>query len=112
MAFHSKFSLWVRIMRSFNTYGPRMDREDGRVVTNFIMQALSGQALTIYGDGTQSRSFQYIDDLVNGIVGLMGEECCSPVNFGNPEEFTMMELASLVKDLTRCDFEIVPCPFP
>jgi dTDP-glucose 4,6-dehydratase len=112
MAYHSKFSLSVRIIRIFNTYGPRMDPEDGRVVTNFIMQALSGQALTIYGDGTQTRSFQYIDDLVNGIVGLMGVECCSAVNFGTPEELTMMELASLVKELTGSDVPIVHCPLP
>jgi dTDP-glucose 4,6-dehydratase len=111
MGYHSKFSLSVWIIRIFNTYGPRMDPKDGRVATNFIMQALSGQALTIYGDGTQTQPFQYINHLVNGIVGLMGVECSSQVNFGNPEEFTM-QLASLVKEFTGSDAPIVLCPLP
>lgn len=111
-AYHKKFGLSVRIVRIFNTYGPRMDPEDGRVVTNFIVQALRGQPLTIYGDGAQTRSFQYIDDLVTGIVRLMGVDYYEPVNLGNPEEFTMLELANLVKEISGINVPIVHHPLP
>lgn len=99
-AYQTTFDQDVRIIRIFNTYGPRMDPEDGRVVTNFIMQALRGEALTVYGDGMQTRSFQYVDDLVNGIVSLMDVDYRKPVNLGNPEEYTMIQLAGLVNELT------------
>ena len=111
-AYHRVHQLSVRIIRIFNTYGPGMDPDDGRVVSNFIVQALRGQPLTIYGDGTQTRSFQYVDDLVEGIVRMMAVEYCEPVNLGNPEEFTMLELASLVKELTGTDAPIVYKPLP
>jgi len=112
MAYHCAYQLSVRLIRIFNTYGPRMDPQDGRVVTNFIMQALKNEACTIYGDGSQTRSFQYVDDLVDGIVKLMEVEYCGPVNLGNPEEFTMLELAQLVKELTGTDAPIVYRPLP
>ena len=111
-AYHHAHQLSVRIIRIFNTYGPRMDPEDGRVVTNFVMQALQGKDLTIYGDGSQTRSFQYIDDLIGGICRLMAVEYFEPVNLGNPEEFTMLGLARLVKDLTGSDVPIVYRPLP
>jgi hypothetical protein len=95
-----------------NTYGPRMDPEDGRVVTNFIAQALRGKPLTIYGDGSQTRSFQYIDDLVEGIVRLMKVDYSEPVNLGNPEEYTMIELARLVQELLGTSLPIVHEPLP
>lgn len=112
MAYHTHFGLPVRIVRIFNTYGPRMDPEDGRVVSNFITQALRGRPLTVYGDGFQTRSFCYIDDLVEGIVRLMGVDYPGPVNLGNPEEYTVLELARLVKELTRSPSEIVFKPLP
>jgi nucleoside-diphosphate-sugar epimerase len=112
MAYHCAHQLSVRIIRIFNTYGPRMDPQDGRVVTNFIMQALKQEECTIYGDGSQTRSFQYVDDLVDGICKLMEVEYCRPVNLGNPEEFTMLELASLVKELTGSKAPIAYRPLP
>ena len=103
-AYATKLGLDVRIIRIFNTYGPRMDPDDGRVVTNLVTQALRGEPLTIYGDGSQTRSFQYVDDLVNGIVSLMKVPYNRPVNLGNPEEYTILQLAEMVagmvKDLT------------
>lgn len=89
--------LETRIARIFNTYGPQMNPEDGRVVSNFIVQALRGEALTVYGDGAQTRSFCYVDDLVEGLIRLMDSEEKMPVNLGNPGEFTMLELAELVR---------------
>ncbi|MER3515040.1 MAG: NAD-dependent dehydratase [Chloroflexota bacterium] len=100
LTYHRMQGLPVRIVRIFNTYGPRMDIEDGRVVSNFITQALRGEPLTIYGDGTQTRSFQYIDDLVEGIMRLMRVDYPYPVNLGNPEEYTVLQLAHLVRELT------------
>lgn len=100
--YHRQHGLEIRVARIFNTYGPRMAADDGRVVSNFIVQALRGEPLTIYGEGSQTRSFCYVDDLVSGLVGLMenskGE--IGPMNLGNPGEFTMLELASLVLELT------------
>ena len=100
--YHRQHGLEIRVARIFNTYGPRMAADDGRVVSNFIVQALRGEPLTIYGDGSQTRSFCYVDDLVSGLVGLMKNthQETGPVNIGNPGEFTMLELASQVLELT------------
>merc|ERR1719362_2303378 len=89
----------VRVARIFNTYGPRMHMEDGRVVSNFILQALQSLDITIYGGGKQTRSFQYVDDLVDGLIGLMNSEITSPVNIGNPDEHTIEEFATIIKDM-------------
>lgn len=101
MAYHREHDIDVRIIRIFNTYGPRMRADDGRVVCNFINQALEDREITIYGDGSQSRSFQYVDDLVKGIIKLMSVTHNEPVNLGNPYEFTMIELAEKVISLTK-----------
>src|SRR6195256_4697179 len=93
MAYHRYHQLDTRIVRIFNTYGPRMRPHDGRVVSNFIVQALKGEPLTLYGDGSQTRSFCYVDDLVEGIVKLLGSDYVGPMNIGNPNEFTVLELA-------------------
>lgn len=100
MDYHRQHAARVKIMRIFNTYGPYMDPKDGRVVSNFICQALRGEELTIYGDGQQTRSFCYVDDLINGMVALMNsaDDVTGPVNIGNPHEFTMLELAQLVQE--------------
>ena len=110
--YHQSRGVPLRIVRIFNTYGPRMDPADGRVVTNFIGQALRGEPLTIYGDGSQTRSFQYIDDLIDGFIALMGVEHSEPVNLGNPGEFTMIELANLVREIVGSRSEIVHRPLP
>lgn len=103
----------VRIIRIFNTYGPRMNPNDGRVVSNFIVQALKGEDITIYGNGTQTRSFQYVDDLVEGMVRMMAAENFSgPVNLGNPEEFTMVELAEKIIGMTGSSAKTVFRPLP
>ncbi|HUR14184.1 MAG TPA: UDP-glucuronic acid decarboxylase family protein [Mycobacteriales bacterium] len=104
----------IKVMRIFNTYGPRMHREDGRVVSNFVVQALLGKPLTIYGDGAQTRSFCYVDDLVEGMLRLMASppELTGPVNVGNPDECTMLELAQAVLDLTGSSSELVFLPLP
>ena len=97
MDYHRQNGVDIRVVRIFNTYGPRMNPEDGRVVSNFICQALRGEDITIYGDGTQTRSFCYVDDLLEGFVRLMNKEGIhTPVNIGNPNEFTMLELAEQV----------------
>lgn len=111
-AYHRTFGTPLRVIRIFNTYGPRMDPEDGRVVTNFIVQALRGEPLTVYGDGLQTRSFQYVDDLVEGIVRLLGVDYTHPINLGNPEEYSMIELASIVRELTGADLPIIHQPLP
>ncbi|RDY08158.1 UDP-glucuronic acid decarboxylase 1, partial [Mucuna pruriens] len=98
MDYHRGAGVEVRIARIFNTYGPRMCLDDGRVVSNFVAQAIRKQPLTVYGDGKQTRSFQYVSDLVNGLVALMESEHVGPFNLGNPGEFTMLELAQVVKD--------------
>jgi nucleoside-diphosphate-sugar epimerase len=105
-------SVDVCIARPFNTYGPRMDRNDGRVVSNFITQALDNRPLTVHGDGSHSRSFQYVDDLVEGLLRLMGSGSRGPVNLGNPEEYTMLQLAHLIRELAGSDSEIVFAPLP
>ncbi len=112
MAYHHKQKLDTRIIRIFNCYGPRLRLDDGRVVSNLIGQALTGQPLTIYGDGSQTRSFQFVSDLVEGIVRLMGVEHHLPVNLGNPQEKTVKELATIIKDLTASKSEIVSKPLP
>ncbi len=100
MAFHRVHGIDTRIVRIFNTYGPRMRLEDGRVVPNFIAQSLRGEPLTIYGDGSQTRSFQYISDLVEGVWRLLETPCHEPVNIGNPREMTIMNFAMVVNELT------------
>lgn len=112
IAYHSAYGLSTRIVRIFNTYGPRMDPDDGRVVSNFLVQALRGEPLTIYGDGTQTRSFQYVDDLIDGVMRLMGVEYHGPVNLGNPEEYTMLQLAELILEMTGSESRIVFLPLP
>ena len=98
----------IRIARIFNTYGPRMDRKDGRVVSNFIVQALKGDPITVYGDGSQTRSFCYVDDLLEGMMGLMNHQSLiGPVNIGNPGEFTILELAQKVIEKTNSNSKIV-----
>lgn len=100
--YHRQHDLEIKVARIFNTYGPRMHPNDGRVVSNFVMQALQGQPITIYGKGDQTRSFCFVDDLIEGFVRLMnsGPELAGPVNLGNPKEFTMLELASMVLEIT------------
>jgi UDP-glucuronate decarboxylase len=112
--YHHQNNVSIKIMRIFNTYGPRMHPNDGRVVSNFIVQALKGQDITIYGDGSQSRSFCYVDDLVEGMIRLMNsrEEFTGPVNIGNPNEFTMLELAEKIIKLTGTKSGIVHMPLP
>ncbi len=111
--YHRENGVDIRIVRIFNTYGPRMHPNDGRVVSNFIVQALKGVDLTIYGDGQQTRSFCYVDDLLEGFVRLMGQtETVGPVNIGNPGEFTMLELAQHVLKLTNSKSKIVYKPLP
>jgi UDP-glucuronate decarboxylase len=106
--------LEIKVVRIFNTYGPRMHPNDGRVVSNFIVQALKGEDITIYGDGSQTRSFCYVDDLLEAIVSAMntGSEFTGPVNIGNPTEFTMLELAELVLKLTESRSKVVYLPLP
>jgi dTDP-glucose 4,6-dehydratase len=112
MAYHHKHGLDTRIARIFNCYGPRLRINDGRVVSNFVVQALAGKDLTVYGDGKQTRSFQYVSDLVEGFVRLMSVDFHEPVNLGNPQEFTMLELADLVLELTGSKSKIVYEPLP
>ena len=102
----------VRVARIFNTYGPRMLLDDGRVVSNFIVQALRGEPLTLYGDGSQTRSFCYVSDLVEGLIRLMNGESTGPINLGNPEEFTIRELAELVRQQIKPDLPLVEKPLP
>jgi UDP-glucuronate decarboxylase len=102
----------VRVARIFNTYGPRMLLDDGRVVSNFIVQALRGEPLTLYGDGSQTRSFCYVSDLIEGLVRLMNGDSCGPINLGNPDEFTIRELAELVRMQINPDLRLVEKPLP
>jgi dTDP-glucose 4,6-dehydratase len=112
MAYHRVHGLDTRIVRIFNTYGPRMRPHDGRVVSNFIVQALKGEPLTVYGDGLQSRSFCYVDDLIDGIVRLFERGTHEPTNVGNPTELTMLELAERVLTLTESKSRLVHQPLP
>jgi dTDP-glucose 4,6-dehydratase len=102
----------VGIVRIFNTYGPRMSPSDGRVVTNFVVQALRGEPITIYGDGSQTRSFCYVDDEIRGFLALLDSDYVGPVNIGNPEEFTVRELAHIVLEVTGSSSEIIYEPLP
>ncbi len=112
--YHRQHGVDIKVIRIFNTYGPRMSKNDGRVVSNFIVQALSGEDITIYGDGTQTRSFCYVDDLIEGMIRLMNSRdgFTGPVNIGNPGEFTMLELAQKVIELTGSKSKIVHLPLP
>ncbi len=111
--YHRENKVDIRIVRIFNTYGPRMHPNDGRVVSNFIVQALKGEDLTIYGDGLQTRSFCYVDDLIEGFVRLMNQtETVGPINIGNPGEFTMLQLAELTLKLVGGKSKIVHRPLP
>lgn len=114
MSYYRQCSLRVKIVRIFNTYGPNMHPNDGRVVSNFIVQALKGEEITIYGDGTQTRSFCYCKDLIDAMVRMMNtpDEIAGPVNIGNPGEFTMIQLAELVRKMTNSNSDIVFRPLP
>lgn len=112
--YHRQHNLDIKVVRIFNTYGPRMHPQDGRVVSNFIVSALAGEPLTIYGDGSQTRSFCYVDDLIDGFIRMMGtgRDVTGPINLGNPNEFTMNQLAQQVLQLTGSSSEIVHLPLP
>ena len=112
MDYHRRNNVDVRIVRIFNTYGPQMHPFDGRVVSNFIRQALAGEEITVFGDGSQTRSFCYRDDLVEGIIRMMNADVVGPVNLGNPDEFTIRELAELVIELTGSKSKLVERPLP
>ena len=112
MAYHRHHGLEVRVVRIFNTYGPRMRPDDGRVVSNFISQALQGEPITVYGDGSQSRSFCYVDDQIRGQLALLDGEHTGPINIGNDVEFTMLELAEVVLRVTNSSSEIVFAALP
>ncbi len=112
MDFQRKYGVDVRIARIFNTYGPNMSPDDGRVVSNFIMQALNNKPLTIYGDGSQTRSFCFVSDMVDGLIKLMNSSVTSPVNLGNPDEFTIKELAEQILKLTGSKSKITFNPLP
>lgn len=114
MDYHTQNSVAIKIIRIFNTYGPNMNPSDGRVVSNFIVQALKGEDITIFGDGLQTRSFQYVDDLVEGTIRMMNShpKFLGPVNIGNPNEFTMLELAQNVLELTNSKSKLIHLPLP
>jgi dTDP-glucose 4,6-dehydratase len=112
MAYHRTHGLQTRIVRIFNTYGPRMRLRDGRAVPAFISQALRGEPITVFGDGRQTRSLCYVDDLIDGIVRLLGSDCSDPVNLGNPEEITMLALAKRIRDLCGSSSPIEHRPLP
>lgn len=114
MDYHRQNGVKIKIVRIFNTYGPRMNPEDGRVVSNFIVQALKNEDITIYGDGLQTRSFQFVDDLVEGMIRTMNtsDAFLGPVNIGNPVEFTMLELAQKIIELTNSNSKLVYFPLP
>ena len=112
--YHRQHKLRIKVARIFNTYGPRMHPNDGRVVSNFIVQSLMSEPITIYGAGSQTRSFCYVDDMVNALVGLMNtsDDFTGPMNLGNPAEFTILELAELIVDLTNSNSKIIFKPLP
>ncbi|MFE3871974.1 UDP-glucuronic acid decarboxylase family protein [Flavobacterium sp. ZS1P70] len=114
MDYHNQNDVAIKIIRIFNTYGPNMNPADGRVVSNFIVQALKGENITIFGDGLQTRSFQYVDDLVEGMIRMMNSDrsFLGPVNIGNPNEFTMLELAETVIELTGSNSKIIHLALP
>jgi UDP-glucuronate decarboxylase len=112
--YHTQNNVRIKIIRIFNTYGPKMEPDDGRVVSNFIVQALQNQDITIFGSGNQTRSFQYVSDLVEGMIRMMatGDDFTGPVNIGNPGEFTMLELAENIIELTGSKSKLVFLPLP
>ena len=112
--YHRQHNLDIKVVRIFNTYGPRMHPNDGRVVSNLVTQALRGEAITLYGDGTQTRSFCYVDDLIDAMITVMGtgRNFIGPINIGNPNEFTIRELANLVIELSGSKSKIVMKPLP
>jgi dTDP-glucose 4,6-dehydratase len=112
MAWHRKMGVSVGIARIFNTYGPRMRRDDGRMVPNFLAQAIDGSPLTIYGDGSQTRSPCYVDDMVRGLIALLDSEVTGPINLGNPTEISVLDLAHKVLELTGSSSPIEYCPLP
>ena len=114
MDYHNQNDVQIKIIRIFNTYGPNMNPEDGRVVSNFIVQALKGESITIFGDGNQTRSFQYVDDLVEGMIRMMNSKnnFLGPVNLGNPNEFTMLELAQTILRLTNSKSKLIHLDLP
>ena len=114
MDYHNQNKVAIKIIRIFNTYGPNMNPADGRVVSNFIVQALQGKDITIFGDGLQTRSFQYVDDLVEGMIRMMASDrdFLGPVNLGNPNEFTMLELAEAIIELTGSTSKIIHLGLP
>jgi dTDP-glucose 4,6-dehydratase len=112
MAYWREHNVDIGIVRIFNTYGPRLDPNDGRVVSNFICQALRGDDITVYGDGAQTRSFCYVDDEIRGIIAMLDSYERGPINIGNPNEFTMLELAGVVLELTKSQSQIVYSPLP
>ena len=112
MAYHRQHDLDVRIVRIFNTYGTWMRPNDGRVISNFLVQAITGKPLTVYGDGTQTRSFTYVDDEIRGFLALLDSDYVGPVNIGNPNEFTVRELADLVIEVTGSASEVISEPLP
>ena len=112
MDYHNQYNVQTRIVRIFNTYGPNMDKYDGRVVTNFISQILNNEPITLYGNGGQTRSFQYIDDLLDGIIKLMGSDYIYPINIGNPNEITIKQLASILIEITGSETNITYKPLP
>ena len=112
--YHRQHGVAIKVARIFNTYGPRMDLQDGRVVSNFIVQALQHNEISIYGDGKQTRSFCYVDDLIDGLIKLMNSEdfVTRPINLGNPNEFTMISLANLIIDMTKSSSTLSYTPLP
>jgi nucleoside-diphosphate-sugar epimerase len=112
MAYHRHHDVDVRIVRIFNTYGPQMRPDDGRAVSNFLVQALAGKPLTVYGDGSQTRSFCYVDDEVRGFLSLLESDYVGPVNIGNPNEYTILELAEAVLEVTGSSSPIEFLPLP
>jgi UDP-glucuronate decarboxylase len=112
--YYRQHQLNIRVVRIFNTYGPRMHPNDGRVVSNFILQALNNKDITVYGDGKQTRSFCYVDDLIEGVIRMMNisEDFAGPVNLGNPQEYSILELAEKIISLTRSNSKIVFKPLP
>jgi dTDP-glucose 4,6-dehydratase len=112
MAYHRTHGLETRIARIFNTYGPRMRLDDGRALPNFMVQALRGEDITVYGDGTQTRSFCYVDDLIDGIKRLLYSDEAEPINLGNPEEISILDFANEIRDLTGSQSQIIFAPLP
>jgi len=110
--YHREYGVDIKVVRIFNTYGPKMALNDGRVVSNFIIQALNNEDITIYGDGTQTRSFCYVSDLVDGLIKMMNSNLTGPINLGNPAEFTILELAKKVIELTNSKSKIIFKPLP